>query len=251
MKPIVFFDLETTGKSTNPDDVRIIEISAKKVNPDTLEIIDSFYGKYNNDGVPIAPDATERHGVKEEDLVGYPTFRSDTKNVYEFFKGCDVGGYFCSVFDIPILYFSFLRVGIDWDYRVKNFDIYTLWKKYNSGKLGDVYKRLTGKNLEDAHTADADVLATIEVYKILKEKEGDFEPADLAYFDDRLDIAGNFKYRLLPNGAKQVYIDFGKWKGKNVDDVDSSYFKWMYEKGGFPKDTAHYAQKIYEMKERD
>lgn len=251
MKPIVFFDLETTGKSSNPDDVRIIEISAKKVNPETLEIFDSLYGKYNNDGVPIAPDATERHGVVEADLVGLPTFHSDAKRVFDFFDGCDVGGYYCSIFDIPILYFSFSRAGLVWEYRVKNYDIYTLWRKHNSGKLGEVYKRLTGKNLEDAHTADADVLATLEVYKIIRQQDGDFEDADLAYFDDRIDIAGNFKFRILENGAKQVYIDFGKWKGTCVDDVDSSYFKWMVEKGGFPRDTTHYAQKIYEMKERD
>ena len=73
-KPIVFFDLETTGKSQNPDDVRIIEISAVKVNPETLEEIDKLYYKCNNDGVPIDPDATERHGLVEADLIGFPPF---------------------------------------------------------------------------------------------------------------------------------------------------------------------------------
>lgn len=250
MKPIVFFDLETTGKSVNPNDVRIIEISAKKVNPETLEIIDSLYGKYNNDGVPIAPDATERHGVVESDLIGLPTFQSDARRVFDFFDGCDVGGYYCTVFDIPILFYSFIRAGLTWNYKVGNFDVYSLWRKYNSGKLEDVYRRLTGKNLEDAHTADADVLATIEVYKIIKETDGDFEENELRTFDDRLDMVGNFKIRTNENGVKEAYIDFGKWKGTNIDNVDSSYIKWMIEKGGFPDDTVYYAKKILEQKER-
>ena len=107
-KPIVFFDLETTGKSQNPDTIRIIEISALKVNPDTLEIIDTLYYKCNNGDVPIDPDATERHHMTEADLVGYPLFQDVAKETYDFFNGCDVGGYYSSVFDIPILYYSFI-----------------------------------------------------------------------------------------------------------------------------------------------
>ena len=110
-RPIVFFDLETTGKSQNPDDVRILEISAVKVNPETLEEIDKLYYKCNNDGVPIDPDATERHGLVEADLIGFPPFKEVAKQTFDFFNGCDVGGYYCSVFDIPILYYSFIRAG--------------------------------------------------------------------------------------------------------------------------------------------
>ena len=93
-KPIVFFDLETTGKNINYDKVRIIEISAIKVNPDTLEEISRLYFKCSNDGVPIDPDATERHGMVEADVAGYPPFREYAKETFEFFKGCDVGVYY-------------------------------------------------------------------------------------------------------------------------------------------------------------
>ena len=248
-KPIVFFDLETTGKSFNLDNVRIIEISAQKVNPETLEIIDSLYYKCNNDGVPIDPDATERHGMVESDLIGYPSFQSVAKKVFDFFDGCDVGGYYCSVFDIPILYYSFIRAGLTWDYKhLKNYDIYTLYRKFNSGKLGEVYKRYTGKDLEDAHHASADIDATLEIYKEMRKRNEEFEDADLNYFSDRLDMPGNFKVRILEDGVKEVYVDFGKWKGSNVDKVDKSYFKWMMENEIFPVDTRHYAKLIYERK---
>ena len=250
-KNIVFYDLETTGKSQNPNDVRIIEISAIKVNPDTLDIVDKIYYKCSNGAVKIDPDATERHGMTEADLVGCPTFQEVAGEVYEFFEGCDVGGYYCTVFDIPILYYSFVRAGYTWDYKnVKNFDIYTLFRKFYSGKLGDVYKRYTGKDLEDAHSADADVMATIEVYKQMREKEGDFDDEDLDTFSDRLDMVGNFRVRALEDGKKEIYIAFGKWKGTSVDKVDISYLKWMFEKGGFAADTTYYAKKIYDMRNK-
>lgn len=248
-KPIVFFDLETTGKSSNPDNVRIIEISAIKVNPDTLEEIDSFYKKCNNDGVPIDPDATERHGMVEADLVGYPSFQSVAKDAFDFFNGCDVGGYYCTVFDIPILYYSFIRAGLTWDYKsINNYDIYSLYRKYNSGKLADVYKKFTGKDLNDAHHAKADIEATLEVYQIMRGRDEDFEASDLNTFNMYLDMPGNFKIRILESGVKEIYLDFGKWKGVNIDNVDKSYFKWMMENESFPVDTRHYAKMIYERK---
>ena len=250
-KPIVFFDLETTGKSNNNDDVRIIEISAVKVNPETLEVIDTLYHKCNNDGVPIQPDATERHGMVEADLVGLPPFRAFAKETFDFFDGCDVGGYYCTVFDIPILYYSFIREGLTWDYRnVKNYDIYTLYRKYNSGKLGDVYKKFTGKDLEDAHHATADIDATLEVYKIMRGRQEEFEDADLTTFTENVDMAGKFKVRILENGKKEIILTFGKHKDRNVDDVDASYFKWMMNSDDFAVDTKYYAKMIYEKKEK-
>ena len=248
-KPIVFFDLETTGKSQNYDNVRIIEISAIKVNPETLDVIDTLYYKCNNGDVPIDPDATERHHMTEADLVGCPLFQEVAKPTFDFFQGCDVGGYYSSVFDIPILYYSFIRAGLTWDYKnTKNYDVFTLYRRYNSNKLGDVYKRLTGKDLEDAHHANADVEATLEIYKIMRGMDQEFEEAELDYFKDRLDLPGNFKIRILESGVKEIYVDFGKWKGSSIDKVDKSYFKWMMDNDTFPVDTRHYAKLIYERK---
>lgn len=249
MKPVVFFDLECTGADKNVDKIRIIEISAIKVNPDTLEEIDKLYCKCNNDGVSIAPDATERHGLVEADLIGYPSFTNVAKDVYAFFKDCDLGGYYSTFYDAPILYSSFIRAGITWDYKnVKMYDIFTLYKKYNTGKLGDVYYRYTGKNMEHAHEAEADIRATIEIYKEQRKRGEEFEGNELDVYKDHLDMAGNFKIRLNSSGGKEVYLDFGKWKGTVISKVESSYFKWMMENDDFPIDTRHYARKIYEMK---
>ena len=187
--------------------------------------------------------------MTEADLVGCPLFQEVAKQTFDFFDGCDVGGYYSSVFDIPILYYSFIRAGLNWNYKVlKNYDVFTLWRRYNSNKLGDVYKKLTGKELEEAHSANADVEATLEIYKILRGMDQEFEEAELDYFNDRLDMPGNFKFRILENGAKEIYIDFGKWKGTSVDKVDKSYFKWIMENETFPVDTRHYARMIYERK---
>ena len=214
-----------------------------------MEIIDNLYYKCNNGDVPIDPDATERHGMREADLVGYPLFQSVAKQTYDFFEGCDVGGYYSSVFDIPILYYSFIRAGLTWDYKnINNYDIYTLYRKFNSGKLADVYKKYTGKDLNEAHHASADVEATLELYQEMRRRGEEFEQPDLDYFNDRLDMPGNFKIRLLESGVKEIYLDFGKWKGSGIDKVDKSYFKWMMENESFPVDTRHYAKMIYEKK---
>lgn len=248
-RPIVFFDLETTGKHLNPNNVRIIEIGAIKVDPDTLEKIGEYHKRCNNDGVPIDPDAIERHGIYEEDLVNEKPFSYYAKEVFDFFQGCDVGGYYCTIFDIPILYYSFIREGLTWDYKnINNYDIYNLYKKYHPGKLADVYKKYTGKDLEDAHHANADTQATLDVYKAMRKKEEEFEESELSSFTDRLDMPGNFKIRLNESGAKEIYLDFGKWKGFNVDKVEKSYFKWIMNNEDFPVDTRHYAKLIYERK---
>ena len=84
--------------------------------------------------------------------------------------------------------------------------------------------------------------------KVIIVTYGQFEEKELQYFSDRLDLPGNFKIRVLENGIKEVYVDFGKWKGTNIDKVDKSYCKWMMENNVFPADTRHYAKVIYERK---
>lgn len=249
-KNIVFFDLETTGVDRDPNNIRIIEIAAIKVDCVSLEEIDRLYYKCNNGDIPISPDATEKHGIKEEDLVGLPTFGDISKEVYAFFEGCDLGGYNCVGYDNKVLYMSFLRSGINWDYRnLKVYDIFTLYKKYNGAKLVDAYKRYTGKELIDAHEATADILATLEVYKEQKKLGEDFEDEELMVYNDHLDMAGNFKIRINQSGAKEVYVDFGKWKGKTIDEIENSYFLWMYRSSDtFPFDTRRFAKKIYDKK---
>lgn len=250
---IVFYDLETTGVDRDANNIRIVEISAIKVDKDTLEEIGRIYHKCNNGDIHISEGATEKHGISEEDVANLPTFQDIAQDVFSFFEGCDLGGYYCTFYDNAVLYMSFMRAGINWDYRnLKIYDIYTLYKKYNSGKLVDVYRKYTGKELEDAHEATADITATLEVYKQQRKLGEEFDDSDLLVYQNNVDLAGNFKIRLNEKGAKEVYIDFGKWKGKSIDQVDKSYFLWMYRSSDtFPMDTRHYAKKIYDKKGGD
>lgn len=245
MKDIVFFDLETTGAPKNPAMTRIIEISGIKVN-EKLEIIDTIYFKCNNDGVPIEPDAFERHNIPESDLIGLPTFTEVAKKVYDFFDGCDIGGHYCTFYDAPILYESFLRAGLTWNFRdLKVYDTYTIYKKFNSGKLGELYKKYTGKDLEHAHSADADTMATLEVFKYQTENGQSLEDSELTTYSDRLDIMGNFMIGYTPEGKRYIYLPFGKYKGKNVEEIDPSYLEWIANnEEGFPTDTRHYARQL-------
>ena len=252
-RPVIFYDLECTGADLDKNKIRIIEISAIKVDIDTLKEIDRLYYRCSNGDVPIAPDATARHGVKEEDLVGCPTFQEVAQKVYKFFEGCDLGGYYCTFYDNIILYMSFLRAGITWNFReLKVYDIYMLYKKYNTGKLCDVYRRYTGNELDHAHEAEADILATLAVYDAQRKMGEEFESDDELYvYKNSLDILGNFKIRQNSEGKNEIYVDFGKrWKGCNVMDVDIDYFEWMISHpDNFPIDTIHYAKKIWEMKQ--
>jgi DNA polymerase-3 subunit epsilon len=245
MKDIIFFDLETTGALKNPALTRIIEISGIKVDAKTLEIIDKIYFKCNNDGVPIEPDAFERHGIKESDLVDCPVFTEVAPVVFKFFEGCDIGGHYCTFYDAPILYESFLRAGLVWNFReVKVYDTYTIYKKYNSGKLGELYKKYTGKDLDNAHSADADAMATLEIYRHQIENNEILDENELSTYSNRVDIGGNFVIE-GDGDDRCVRMSFGKYKGKPVRNVDPSYLDWVGDNAeGFPSDTRFYAKQF-------
>ncbi len=250
-KTVVFFDLECTSISFNPDNVRIIEIAAIKVDLDTLEEVDRLYFKCNNGDVHIAKDAYEVHGISEESVKDLPTFHDRAKEVFEFVNGYDVGGFNCAFYDIPILYSSFLRAGFNWNYRTLNvYDVYLNYKYHNSGKLGELYKKYIGKDLENAHDAFADTMATIEVYKYQREHGEEFADEILPKFQYNMDIAGNYMYRVNETtGAKEVYVNFGKWKGTKIDDVDTRYLEWIANNTeGFPVDTINLTKKILKMR---
>lgn len=250
-KIVVFFDLECTSISFNPDNVRIIEIAAVKVNLDTLEEVDRLYFKCNNGDVHISKEAYEVHGISEDDVKHLPTFNDRAKEVFDFVNGYDIGGYNCAFYDIPILYSSFLRAGLNWNYRTLNvYDVYLNYKHHNSGKLAEVYKKYTGKELDNAHDAFADTMATLEIYKYQRNHNEEFIEENLPHFQYNMDIAGNYMYRVNETtGAKEVYINFGKWKGTKIDDVDIKYLEWVANNTeGFPIDTINLTRKILKMR---
>lgn len=250
-KTIVFLDLECTSTSFNPDNVRIIEIAALKVDLNTLKEVDRLYFRCNNGDIHISEEAYEIHGISEESIKDLPTFNDRAKEVFDFINGYDIGGYNCAFYDIPILYSSFLRAGLNWNYRTLNiYDVYLNYRHHNSGKLKDVYKKYTGKDLENAHDALVDTLATLEVYKYQREHNEEFMEEILPHFQYNMDISGNYMYRLNENtGAKEVYINFGKWKGTKIDDIDTKYFEWIVNNSeGFPIDTLNLTKKILKMR---
>jgi len=233
----VFFDLETTGLDFIKD--KIIEISCIKVD-DNLNIVDKFYSRFNTEGVTIDPDAFEKHGITEEDLKNEPCFKDKVDEIISFFSDCNIGGYNIKHFDIPFLYTKLLECGKLLNVRDKQiYDIYLLYKKYNSGKLTEVYKRYLGKELDNAHSADADTLATIEIFKEQIHRGETFESNDeTSLYKDMIDING-----FLVKQEDGVYINFGKHKGTKINEVDPSYLKWIIN-SDFPLDLKMILQKF-------
>jgi DNA polymerase-3 subunit epsilon len=250
-KIAVFFDLECTSISSNPNNVRIVEFAAIKVDMDTLEEIDRLYFKCNNECIPISKEAYEIHGISNDDVLHLPTFTERAQEVFDFINGYDIGGYNCVYYDIPILYLSLARAGLIWDYRNLNvYDVYLNYRHHNSGKLAEVYKRYTGNDLDNAHDACVDTLATLEVYKHQRLNNEEFPEELLPHFQYNMDIAGNYMYRVNETtGAKEVYINFGKWKGTKIDDIDTKYLEWVASNtDGFPLDTIQITKKILKMR---
>ncbi|KIO44001.1 MULTISPECIES: 3'-5' exonuclease [Sanguibacteroides] len=226
--PIVFFDLETTGINIAKD--KIVEISVLKIHPNgkeeqrTLRI---------NPEMHIPEQATAIHGIKDEDVKDCPVFKEVAKELARFIEGCDLGGYNSNRFDIPLLAEEFLRVGVDFDMRRRRFvDVQTIFHKMEQRTLSAAYRFYCDKNLEDAHTAAADTLATYEVLQSQLERyEGQLEN-DITFLSkfssqsNNADFAGFIVYD--ENGVE--VFNFGKNKGVPVLQVlkeQPGYFAWM------------------------
>ena len=225
--PIVFFDLETTGINIVND--RIVEISILKVSPNGMEESKTVRV---NPGMPIPPQSTEIHGITDEDVKDAPTFKEVGKELARFIEGCDLAGFNSNRFDIPLLAEEFLRNGIDIDFSKRKFvDVQTIFHKKEQRTLIAAYKFYCEKDLTEAHSAEADVLATYEVLKAQLDKYSDLENdiaflADYSSFNKNVDFAG----RIVYNDKKEEVFNFGKHKGKTVQKVFSeepSYYSWM------------------------
>lgn len=225
--PIVFFDLETTGINIVSD--RIVELSILKVNPNGMEESKTVRV---NPGIPIPKQASDIHGIKDEDVKDSPTFKEVGKELAKFIEGCDLAGFNSNRFDIPLLAEEFLRNGVDIDFSKRKFvDVQTIFHKKEQRTLTAAYKFYCGKNLEDAHTAEADVLATYEVLKAQLDMYNDLENdiaflSDYSAFNKNADFAG----RIIFNDKNEEIFNFGKHKGKTVTQVfnqEPSYYSWM------------------------
>lgn len=255
-RPIAFFDLETTGTNVVRD--RIVEISIYKVHPDGRA---ETLTKLVNPGIPIPREVTEIHGITNEQVANEPTFKQLAPTLDQFLQNCDLAGYNSNKFDIPMLIEEFLRVGIEFDIRKRRLvDVQNIFHKMEPRTLKAAYRFYCGKELVDAHAAEADTRATYEILlsQIERYKDSDFEDREgkmekpikndvqalhnFSYNHQNADLVGHIGYN---KQGKEVF-KFGKYKGKQVDEVfakEPQYFDWMM-KADFPLSTKKVVQSV-------
>lgn len=253
-KPIVFFDLETTGIDVTND--HIVEICYIKVFPNGNEESKSMRIRPADalgNTIHIPEQSSEVHGIYDEDVKDCPTFKEVATNLYETFRGSDLGGYNSNHFDIPLLVEEFLRAGINADFsKAKCVDVCVIYKKINPRTLTAAYKQYCHKNLEDAHSALADTRATLDVLEAMLDcPPEDFKEeiqnnidklAEFSVQNRNVDYAG----RMIYNDQNEEIFNFGKYKGRKVTEVlkaDPSYFAWMMQ-GDFAQNTKQVLTKI-------
>ena len=235
-KPLVFFDLETTGVQVGSD--HIVEICLLKVAVDGRV---STYVQRVNPGMPIPPQSTEIHGITDEMVRDKPTFKELSAEIANFIGDSDLAGYNSNKFDIPLLVEEFLRVGINFDIsNRKTIDVQNIFHKMEPRTLKAAYKFYCDKDLENAHSAEADTMATYEVLEAQIGRYPDIGDTveQLAEFSSNgtiVDFAGRIA---LDDKGREVFT-FGKYKGRSVEEVfraEPSYYTWMME-GSFPQYT--------------
>jgi DNA polymerase-3 subunit epsilon len=233
-RPIVFFDLETTGVDVVKD--RIVEISLLKVYPNGKEESHTFLV---NPGRPIPPETTAIHGIADADVADKPAFKELARTIYNLVKDADLAGYNSNKFDIPLLAEEFLRAGIDFDMGKRvAVDVQNIFHRMEQRTLVAAYKFYCQKDLTQAHSAQADVQATYEVLKAQLDRYPDDLENDIPYlssFSNRQKVA-DFAGFIAYNNDEQEVFTFGKYKGQLVEDIlqrDPGYFGWI-QNADFP-----------------
>jgi DNA polymerase-3 subunit epsilon len=247
--PMVFMDLETTGIKVATD--RIVELCLLRINPDGTQKIKTLR---INPGIPIPPESTEIHGITDEAVKDCPKFAQLANELSVFMDNCDIAGYNSNHFDIPLIVEEFLRAGVDFELKGRRFvDIQNIFHKMEPRNLSAAYKFYCSKELENAHSAEADTIATYEILKAqldryngteFKDKKGNvMKPvvndikalSDFSFSNRAADLIGHVIY----NDKNIEVFNFGKHKGKAVNEVfrdEPSYFDWIM-KSEFPLST--------------
>lgn len=235
-KPLCFFDLETTGISITHD--RIIEIAIVKILPSGEKEI---YETRMNPTIPIPDSSSKIHGIYDDDVKNSPTFQDLGEKILNFIGDSDLGGYNCLRFDIPLLVEEFARHNLDFDTDARKVvDVQQIFFKKEKRDLSSAYQFYCNKNLDNAHSAKADTVATYEVLLGQLEKYDDLENdinalSSLSKNPNQVDFAN----RLVKNDKGEILFNFGKHKGKKVVDVlkvEPQYYKWMMN-SDFSSDT--------------
>jgi DNA polymerase-3 subunit epsilon len=265
-KPIVFFDLETTGVNIATD--KIVEIAILKVFPNGNKESKTWLV---NPEMEIPKESSEIHGITNEKVVTEPTFKELAQKVNEMVAGCDLAGFNSNRFDIPLLAEELMRAGIDFDMKNrKAIDVQVIFHKKEQRTLGAGYQFYCGKELEGAHGAEADTNATYEILLAQLDKYPDLENSvdalsEFSTHGERADFAGF----ILMNEEKQEIFSFGKYKGRTVEEVfieNPGYNNWIQnadfplytkkvlreikERMSAPKDTMTDAQKLQALQQK-
>lgn len=235
-RPICFFDLETTGINVAKD--RIVEISILKVFPNGNKESKTWLV---NPQMPIPAESSAIHGITDEKVKDEPTFKELSKTIYTMIKDSDLAGFNSDRFDIPVLVEELLRSDIDFDMGSRvSVDVQTIFHKMEKRTLSAAYKFYCGKNLDDAHSAEADTNATYEVLKSQLDRYGELEN-DMKFLSEfttrklTADFAGFISF---DQDGEEIF-SFGKHKGKKVLDVldkEPGYFGWILN-ADFPRYT--------------
>lgn len=226
-RPICFFDLETTGIDVSKD--RIVEISIFKVFPNGTTESKTWLV---NPTIPIPAQASAVHGITNEKIANEPTFNELASQVHNMIKDSDLGGFNSDRFDIPLLAEELLRAGLDFDMKNRvSVDVQTIFHKKEERTLSAAYKFYCNGSLENAHSAEADTMATYEVLKAQLDRYEDLQNDTkwLSEFTTRkksVDFAG---FIALNNEGKEIFT-FGKNKGQLVEEVlekEPGYYGWI------------------------
>ena len=237
-KPIIFFDLETTGLNITAD--RIVEISIIRLEPNGKE---TEVTMRINPEMHIPEEATAVHHITDADVASCPTFKQVADQILQLFSGCDIAGFNSNRFDLPMLCQEFNNVGKKLSLgSARMVDVQTIFFKKEPRNLTAAYRFYCGKDLENAHSATADTRATLEVLMAQLERYPDL-PTDVEALSSfasnqrNVDLAG----RLVYDDQNREIINFGKYKGRVARELlrtteGLNYLDWIL-KGDFPQDT--------------
>lgn len=255
-RPLAFFDIESTGTNVVKD--RIVEICIFKVMPDGTT--ETKLRRVNPE-IPIPPEVVAIHGISNEDVANEPTFKQLAKSLNILLKDCDLAGYNSNKFDVPMLIEEFLRCNIDFDLKNRKLvDVQNIFHKMEPRTLKAAYKFYCGKELVDAHTAEADTIATYEILvsQLERYKDTEYEDRDgnvstpiqndmealyqFSYNHRNADLVGHIVY----NANGEESFNFGKHKGKTLKEVfgkESQYYDWMMN-ADFPLSTKNILKEV-------
>ncbi|MEP7277384.1 MAG: 3'-5' exonuclease [Bacteroidota bacterium] len=244
-RPLAFIDLETTGINLGSD--RIVEIGMIKILPDANK---SIKRKLLNPEMVISQASVDIHGITNEMVKDAPSFKQAANDIKQFLDNCDLSGYNSNRFDIPMLMEEFLRAEVEFDMKGRKLvDVQKVFHMMEQRTLTAAYKFYCQKNLDGAHSAEADAMATMEILHAQVERYpqiGNTVESILKFTGE--DIIVDFARRFIMEKGIEVF-NFGKHKGRAVTEVlkaEPQYYDWMM-RGDFP---LHTKQKLTEILNR-